>query len=143
MACFCEDFFWFDFGERSPMIVCFLLRIDSPAAFQFLRRERYDAGRTAHCKCLNFGEDNSTLPKITNTDRAIPMFEQEETELTEGSEKLCWLRFLLFDSEVGALIKATISPGVLGCRTPRVVENEIDSPARDAQHCNLSSNRPS
>jgi hypothetical protein len=31
LTCFCEDFFWLDFGDLSPIIL-FFLRIDSPAA---------------------------------------------------------------------------------------------------------------
>ena len=30
--CFCVDFFWFDFGDLSPIILLFFLRVDSPAA---------------------------------------------------------------------------------------------------------------
>ena len=32
LVCFCEDFFWFDFGDLSPMSLIFFSGIDSPAA---------------------------------------------------------------------------------------------------------------
>ncbi len=50
MTCFCVDFFWFDFGDLSPMIFGFLVRVDFPAACQFLRKERHYARQSAHCK---------------------------------------------------------------------------------------------
>ncbi len=38
LTCFWEDFFWVAFGDLSPMMFCFLLRVDSPAECLFLRR---------------------------------------------------------------------------------------------------------
>lgn len=35
LACFCEDFFWLDFGDLSPMILFFNLRIDCLRHFIF------------------------------------------------------------------------------------------------------------
>ena len=33
LACFCVDFFWFDFGDLSPMILFWFLRFNPPAAY--------------------------------------------------------------------------------------------------------------
>lgn len=32
LVCFWEDFFWFDFGDLSPMSLIFFCGVDSPAA---------------------------------------------------------------------------------------------------------------
>ena len=49
-ACFCEDFFWLDFGDLSPMIFIFFCWVDSPAACKFLRREGDSLSRMGGCK---------------------------------------------------------------------------------------------
>ena len=38
-ACFCEAFFWFDFGDLSPMILAFFPTLTGPAECLFLRRD--------------------------------------------------------------------------------------------------------
>ena len=49
-ACFWFVFFWFDFGDLSPITIILGSRIDSPAACNFLRRELHHARRDGHCK---------------------------------------------------------------------------------------------
>ena len=44
-ACFWFVFFWFDFGDLSPITIILGSRIDSPAACNFLRRELHHARR--------------------------------------------------------------------------------------------------
>jgi A/G-specific adenine glycosylase len=48
--CFCEDFFWLDFGDLSPITFYFILRVDSPAAWNFLRRHWHHAQNGEDCK---------------------------------------------------------------------------------------------
>jgi hypothetical protein len=38
LTCFCVDFFWFAFGDLSPMILFWFLRLNSPAACLFPRQ---------------------------------------------------------------------------------------------------------
>ena len=48
-AFFWPDFFWLAFGDLSP-IFFFFLRIDLPAAWNFLRRKGHRAVRPEDCK---------------------------------------------------------------------------------------------
>ena len=49
LDCFWVDFFWFDFGDLSP-IIFEVLRFGLPAACQFLRRQVHPARQARVCK---------------------------------------------------------------------------------------------
>ena len=50
LVCFWPDFFWVAFGDLSPITFIFILRVDSPAAWNFLRRDRHRAYPPDECK---------------------------------------------------------------------------------------------
>jgi hypothetical protein len=49
LVCFWLDFFWFDLGDLSPINID-VLRIDFPAAYQFLSRGLHHVWQSDRCK---------------------------------------------------------------------------------------------
>jgi hypothetical protein len=145
LDCFCVDFFWFDFGDLSPIVLLFVFVLTSLWHESFLPRRKDCNGLDGRCKamppaqgffdcaeCLHsFPRDLFTTKSLARRSRNQSLITLDSRRGAEDGEKT----FLLFRcSAISASLRENLAAGKC-CQKNKTFQERItklDQPAKRA-----------